>query len=125
MAYGLHGFITPASGTTIARSSKAVTTRFRLTNASGTAIPASLAKALAEARDTRATLTGPGIKAVTATCTWSASQQDLTCAVRIPPGARTGSSQKYTLTATEDLGDGFLTVPAVHGTTDPEVIHFK
>jgi hypothetical protein len=50
---------------------------------------------------------------------------DLTCAIRIPPGVRTGISQRYTLRASENVGTGFLTVPAVRGTADPEVIHFR
>ncbi len=125
VAYGLHGFIAPGNGGTVARSSKTITVRFRLTNASGSAISASLEKSLASAHDVRVTLAGPAIKAVTVNCGWNASQADLTCAIRIPSGVRTGSSQKYTLTAAEGLGDGFLTVPAVRGTADPEVIHFK
>jgi hypothetical protein len=39
---------------------------------------------------------------------------------------KTGGSRKYTLTAAEGLVSyGFLTVPAVHGTANPEVIHFR
>jgi uncharacterized protein YjbI with pentapeptide repeats len=125
VVYGLHGFIAPANGATIARSSKRITVRLRLTSANGAAISASLAKALAAAHDVRATLQGPAIKAVTVYCGWNASQQDLTCAIGIPSGVRTGSSQRYTLTATENVGTGFLTVPAVRGTADPEVIHFR
>jgi uncharacterized protein YjbI with pentapeptide repeats len=125
VAYGLHGFIAPANGSTIARSSRTIMVRFRLTNASGTPISASLATALAAAHDVRATLRGPGIKAVTANCTWSATQRDLACAIRVPSGVRTGSAQKYTITATENVGTGFLTVPGVRGADDPEVVHFR
>jgi uncharacterized protein YjbI with pentapeptide repeats len=125
VVYGLHGFIAPANGATIARSSKTITVRFRLTSANGAAISASLAKALAAAHDVRVTLQGPGIKAVTVYCGWNASQQDLTCAIRIPSGVRTGTAQRYTLTAAENVGTGFLTVPVVKGGANPEVIHFR
>ena len=35
VAYGLHGFIAPGNGATVARSSKTITVRFRLTSANG------------------------------------------------------------------------------------------
>ena len=73
----------------------------------------------------RAALRGPGLSAVTVNCGWNAAQQDLACVIRIPSGTRTGTAQRYTITATENVGTGFLTIPAVHGTTDPEVIHFR
>jgi uncharacterized protein YjbI with pentapeptide repeats len=126
VAYGLHGFIAPGNGATVARSSKTITVRFRLTSANGSPISASVEKSLASAHYARVKLAGPGITAVTVNCGWNAPQGDLTCAIRIPSGVKTGGSQKYTLTAAEGLvGYGFLTVPAVHGTANPEVIHFK
>ena len=83
-------------------------------------------KSLASAHDVRVKLAGPGIKTLTVNCGWSTSPADLTCAVRIPSEVRTGGSQKYALTTAEGLvGYGFLTVPEVRGTADPEVIHFK
>jgi uncharacterized protein YjbI with pentapeptide repeats len=125
VVYGLHGFLAPASGSTIARSSKTIAVRLRLTSATGRTIPASVAKALAAASDVQATLRGPGIPVVATTCSWNATQQDITCAIRIPSGVRTGSAQRYTITADENVGTGFLTVPAVGATTDPEVVHFR
>jgi uncharacterized protein YjbI with pentapeptide repeats len=124
VGYGVHGFIAPANGATTARSAKTIHVQFRLTSAGGTAISAALAQALAAAHDIRVTLQGPGITAVTAYCGWNVSPQDLTCAVAIPAGARTGSAQKYTLTVAENVGTGFVTIPAVLGAADPEVIHF-
>lgn len=125
VVYGLHGFIAPAAGSTVARSSKKITVRLRLTNSKGAAVPAAVARTLAAHHDVRVTLTGPGIKAVTVNCGWNTSQQDLACLIGIPTAVRTGSAQKYTLTATEDVGTGFLAAPAVGGTADPEVIHFR
>jgi hypothetical protein len=40
-------------------------------------------------------------------------------------GVRTGSKQRYTLTVAENVGTGFLTAPALRGTADPEVVHFR
>jgi hypothetical protein len=62
---------------------------------------------------------------VTVLCGWNATQKAFTCAIRIPSGVRTGSEQHYTLTAGENVGTGWPTVPAVRGTVNPEVIHFR
>ena len=121
----MRGFIAPASGCTVARSSKAIIARFRLTDVNGQPAYAPFQAGLAADHDVRVTLRGPGITAVTVNCGWNASQADLTCAIRIPSGVRTGSSQRYTLTATENVGTGFVTIPAVRGTANPEVIHFR
>lgn len=39
--------------------------------------------------------------------------------------ARTGSTNTYTITVTENVGTGFLTAPAVHGGANPIRIHFR
>jgi uncharacterized protein YjbI with pentapeptide repeats len=122
---GLHGYIAPVAGGTVARSVKTMTVAFRLTTSSGAPIATSAAQALAAAHDVRVSLRGPGISVVTVVCGWNATQRAFTCAIRIPSGVRTGSRQDYTLTAGENVGTGWLNVPAVHGTVDPEVIHFR
>jgi hypothetical protein len=123
--WGMKGFIAPANGSTVARSSKTITVRFRLTLYTGASVFGGTQASLAAAHGVRATLSGPGIKAVTVNCGWNASQANLTCAIPIPSGVRTGSSQRYTITAAENVGTGFLTIPAVLGTVNPEVIHFR
>jgi uncharacterized protein YjbI with pentapeptide repeats len=125
VGYGLHGFIAPAAGAAIVRSSHVFTVRFRLTSASGNPVSGSLAKALAAAKGVRVTLRGPGISAVTVNCGWNAAQQDLACVIGIPSGVLAGSAQRYTITAAENVGTGFLAVPAVGGTANPEVVHFR
>ena len=125
VAYGVKGFLAPASGATITRSSKTIAVRFRLTSGSGSPISASLAKALAVAHDVQATLRGPGIAAVTVNCGWNATQQDLACVIRFPSGVRTGTGQRYTITVTEEPGTGWVTAPGVRGGANPEVIHFR
>jgi uncharacterized protein YjbI with pentapeptide repeats len=125
--YGMAGFLAPARGATIARSSRVITVRFRLSNAGRTPVTAAVASALAASHHVRAVLRGPGIAAVTANCPWNASRRYLTCAVKIPGGVRTGAAFGYTVTAYENLGDGlgFVRVPGVGGTSDPETVHFR
>jgi uncharacterized protein YjbI with pentapeptide repeats len=122
---GLHGFIAPVAGATVARSVKTMTVGFRLTTSNGAPIASSAAAALAAAHDIRVSLRGPGISVVTVGCGWNAAQKAFACAIRIPSGVRTGSTQAYTLTAGENVGTGWLNVPGVRGAVNPEVIHFR
>jgi hypothetical protein len=123
--YGIHGFLAPASGSTIARSSHVITVRFRLTNASGTPIPGAHAAALAAAHRIRVSLQGPGITGVTVLCSWSYAHGYFTCGITIPARVRTGTGNRYTLTVAENVTGKFVTVPGVRAASDPEVIHFR
>ena len=123
--YGLGKFAAPAPGSTIARSTHVITVRFQLTNAAGAGVSSADADALAAARDVRATLQGPGISAVTASCGWNAARRLFSCAIRIPAKVRAGSHWRYTITARENVGTGFVPVPGVRGAADPEVVHFS
>jgi hypothetical protein len=38
---------------------------------------------------------------------------------------KAGSSQRYTVTATENVSTAFQAIPAVRGALDPEIIHFR
>jgi hypothetical protein len=71
------------------------------------------------------TLAGPGIHATTNTCAWNAAQQYLACAIHVPAGVKTGSSQRYTITTTENVSTTFQAVPGVLGRSGQEVIHFR
>jgi hypothetical protein len=83
-----------------------------------------LAAALARAGELRVTLTGPGIRKVTAACRWAKTARQFRCTVTIPRGVRTGKA-RYKLTADENpLLGGFVTVPAVKKAIDPEKIGF-
>ncbi|HEX3488685.1 MAG TPA: pentapeptide repeat-containing protein [Streptosporangiaceae bacterium] len=123
VGYGFGGFSAPKPGSTIARSSRDITARFRLVNAAGTAISATTAGNLAWAHDVRVTLRGPGISPASAFCTWSTSAKALSCALKIPAKVLTG--RKYTLTAGENLGTGFYAAPVVGHVVNPETIYFK
>ena len=83
------------------------------------------ATALAAARHVRATLQGPGISAVTASCGWNAARRLFTCGIRIPAKVRTGSHWRYTITAGENVGTGFVPAPGVRSAANPEVVHFS
>ena len=125
VAYGFGGFISPKPGSAIAKSARKFAVTFRLTNGSGTPIPATLAAALAGANKVRVTLRGPGISAVTAGCSWSPTSKRFRCVVKIPARAETGSSKRYSVTAYENPGTGFLAAPPTGSAVNPEYIRFK
>ncbi|HUB40515.1 MAG TPA: pentapeptide repeat-containing protein [Streptosporangiaceae bacterium] len=125
VGYGFGGFAAPRSGSTVRASAHHIAVRFRLVNAKGTAISDATAKALAWAHDARVTLTGPGIRATSAFCSWSAQAHAFSCTLKIPATVKTGRRAKYALTAEENVGTGFYAVPDVGRTTNPERIHFS
>lgn len=125
VGYGFGGFTAPRSGSTIRTSSHHITVRFRLVNAKGTAISAATAKVLAFAQDVRVTLAGPRIHAVSAFCNWSAAARAFSCVLKIPAKVETGRRHKYTITAEENLGTGFYSVPVVGRAANPETIRFS
>jgi len=58
VVWGMKGFIAPTAGTTIARTSKTITVRFRLALFAGNVLDAAFQIPLAAAHDVRATLSG-------------------------------------------------------------------
>jgi uncharacterized protein YjbI with pentapeptide repeats len=124
VVYGFGGFSAPKAGGTLKKSAPTFTVKFRLVSASAAPIADSVAAALAKAHDVRVTLRGPGIAAVTADCTWSASAKDLQCAVRTPKGIKAGKSNRYTITAYENTGPGFTAAPAIGVAANPETVYF-
>jgi uncharacterized protein YjbI with pentapeptide repeats len=127
VAYGFAGFTTPNQGVTVPKSSHRITVRFRLIGSSGQPIPVSLGKSLASHHRVRVSLTGPGIKPVTALCAWSSGlDADFACVLKIPAGVKTGSKVNYSITASELLTSEFKTAPpATNADANPEQIHFK
>lgn len=122
-ASGFGGFITPAPGSNLAKSAPVVVS-FRLTAAAGRPIAASAAATLAKARIVQATLRGPGIPATTVVCSWSVKASAFSCQIRVPRAARTGKSVRYTITAAENFGHGYLARPTGKR-ANPETIHFR
>jgi hypothetical protein len=125
VVYGFGGFIAPSPGSTIRKSSHTIKARFRLTNSAGKAIAATIAAALASAHHVRVTLAGPGITAATVTCNWSSAAAAFSCPIKIPAAVRTGTSNRYTITAAESTGAGFVKVPTVGKGSNPETVHFS
>ena len=125
VVYGFDGFGSPAPNSTIARSGGKVTVRFRLDQAPGSPLAASTAAALASAGGVRASLSGPGIATVIATCGWNTASGYFQCTIHLPAGLRTGSKVNYTISALENPLTGFTLAPTMGSATDPEVIHFK
>ena len=123
VANGFGGFAAPKPGSMLIRSSP-VAVSFGLTATGGKPVPASAAAALAKAHLIRATLRGPGIKATTAVCDWSAKAGTFQCRIDVPGTVRTGKDERYTITAAEDFGHGFVATPAGKA-ANPEVIHFR
>jgi uncharacterized protein YjbI with pentapeptide repeats len=125
VAPGMHGFVAPAKGATIARSTRSFVVRFRLTNSAGALYSTQQQSAMAADNEIRMMLSGPGISSERVRCSWVESQLNMSCTIRIPSTVKMGSRESYELTAGENLGAGYIAVPAVGGTADPEVIHFK
>jgi uncharacterized protein YjbI with pentapeptide repeats len=125
VAPGMHGFVAPGNGATIARSAGSFVVRFKLTNSAGVLYSTQEQSAMAADNEIRMMLSGPGISSVRVRCSWVESQLNMSCTIRIPSTVKTGSGESYELTAGENLGAGYIAVPAVGGTVDPEVIHFK
>ena len=123
VVYGFGGFMSPLPKTTLAKSGSAIPVKFMLTNSSGTPIAASTAAALAAAGKVKATLAGPNISPQTVLCSWSGSY--FQCNVKTPTGLKTGTSNPYTITVTENVGTAFVTAPPVGTAVDPETVYFK
>jgi hypothetical protein len=125
VAPGMHGFAAPRKGATIARSARSFVVRFKLTNSAGALYSTREQRAMAAHNEIRMMLSGPGISPERVRCSWVQSQLNMSCTIRIPSTVKTGRGESYELTAGENLGAGYIAVPAVGGTVDPEVIHFK
>jgi uncharacterized protein YjbI with pentapeptide repeats len=122
---GFGGFIAPASGQAMAGTAPSIKVRFRLVVAAGKTITGPLGASLGARHDIRATLAGPGIKPARATCRWLATARDFACKIRVPQGVKTGRSHAYYLTAQENVGTGFIAVPAVDNHVSREKILFR
>lgn len=125
LTFRFAGFITPRPGSTVAAAARHVTIHFRLDTASGAAIRASVAAAIAAAKEVRVTLAGPGIKAATVYCSWNSSLAEFACTITDPRGIEKGKSHSYTITVAEKPGTSFQTAPRLGKAANPETIHFR
>jgi uncharacterized protein YjbI with pentapeptide repeats len=108
LAFRFAGFITPKPGSTVAASTKRVIVHFKLATASGAAIPASAASAIAAAKEVRVTLAGRGVSATSAYCSWDSAVGEFAC----------------TITVAEKPGASFQTAPRLGTAANPGTIHF-
>ena len=125
LAFRFTGFGTPRPGSTVVRSAKSITVRFRLTLTSGAALSSSVGAALAGAGVVRVTLSGPEIKATSANCAWASAAGEFTCALGVPHGVKTGQRYSYRIIAAEKPGTGFAAAPSPGKIANPETIHFR
>jgi Pentapeptide repeats (8 copies) len=123
VVYEFGGFITPRVDSTLMASAARITVRFRLARIDGTSVPARTQAALATRHDVRATLRGPGISPVVSTCSWNTQGKFMVCPIATPPHVQVG--KRYTITATENLGSGFVTIPIDPYSENPERITFR
>jgi hypothetical protein len=124
VVYDFGGFITPRVGSALRASAPTIFVRFRLAKIDGTIIAARTQAALAARHDLRATLRGPGISPEVATCSWNSKGKFLVCPIATPSHPRIGNRRHYTITATENLGTGFVTIPVDPFSENPEPISF-
>jgi uncharacterized protein YjbI with pentapeptide repeats len=124
LAFSFAGFTTPKPGSTVLVSAGHVSVVFNLATTTGAAIPASVGAAIGLADRVQATLAGPGITATTVYCPWQSYGGGFACTIADPHGIEKGTSHSYTITATEEPGTSFQTVPVLSNTANPETIHF-
>jgi uncharacterized protein YjbI with pentapeptide repeats len=125
VVYEFGGFITPKVGSVIKIKTKTIVVRFRLAFLDGTPIGVRPESVLARRHDVAATLRGPGISPVVSTCSWNRRAKYLSCPIALPPGIKVGKHRHYTITATENLGSGFVKVPADAFSENPEPVSFS
>jgi uncharacterized protein YjbI with pentapeptide repeats len=125
LAFRFGGLTTPKPGSSIRKSTRTFTAKFRLTNFHGSAVSNSIGRSLTTGHEVRATLRGPGIKPVIASCTWSSSLRKFRCIIDFSGKVKTGKSHKYTVSISENYGRGFSRAPKRTGAANPATIHFK
>jgi uncharacterized protein YjbI with pentapeptide repeats len=124
VAYGFDG-MQPQQGAYVPTRPRTLVVSFSLSGATGGVISASTGKAMARRHDVRVTLRGPGTRPVTAVCRSYSLQSGFTCKLRLPHGIKTGRRHRYTITAYENNGFGFVVAPGEPTAENPVSIHFN
>jgi hypothetical protein len=125
VVYDFGGYLSPKPGGELKPSAHHIAVRFRMVLPNGTALPVSTQAGLALHNDVRATLRGPGIKPDSAVCSWVAHARYLQCLITTPRHLKTGRGHRYTVTATENLGGGFVTAPTDEFSQNPVPVYFS
>jgi hypothetical protein len=61
-------------------------------------------------------------------CSWAGARHVFKCNLKTPSGLKAGKNNRYSLTALEDLGGGFIRIPPFAtkaAAANPETIFFK
>ncbi len=124
LVYELGGFVAPHVGSTLKASAATITVELFFANGEGQHIGASNEASLGSHHDVRVTLAGPGISPVVAGCTWVPASKFFTCSIPRPAGVKTGH-QRYTITASVNMGSGFVTAPPDAFSENPEPVFFS
>ncbi|HEU5214568.1 MAG TPA: PASTA domain-containing protein, partial [Gaiellaceae bacterium] len=123
------GFQAPLPNAALTTGAK-ITVEFTLTDASGHPLPAATAASLAAAGSVEVTLTGPNggtTQLATAACTWAATGQFYQCSLKAPSGLKTGTTNPYSLTATQSVAGQFVPAPSytdAPADANPETVFF-
>jgi hypothetical protein len=127
-AFNFSGFASPRPGWAVHKSAGSFKVTFRLqASRQGAPLASNIAKAVADAHRIRVELTGPGIHATTAGCTWSKATGAFQCRVKIPARVMTGRSHAYQLMAQERPGAKFGPAPVAtpRRVSNPVTIYFR
>lgn len=122
IAYAFGGML-PQQGSTVPVSPRTLIVSFGLTGLVRP-IPAATARAMVRRHDLRVTLRGPGIRPTTVVCGSYSSILGFVCKLRLPH-VRTGRRHRYTLTAYENDGFGFVVAPGEPTAENPVTIRFS
>lgn len=125
LSFHFTGFRSPKPKSTLAGSTRHITATFRLTSASGAVISNAIGASLTSGKQVRARLTGPGIKAAIAYCSWSNSARQFGCKITVPRGIKAGKKHAYKITVAEKPASGFVTAPIRGKVSNPEIIYFR
>jgi uncharacterized protein YjbI with pentapeptide repeats len=123
--YDFGGFLSPKPGGDLSPADRHITVRFRLVLPDGTALPAATQAGLALNYDVKATLRGPGTKADSSICRWVGHSRYFQCLITRPRHLKTGHRHRYTVTVTENLGNGFVAAPADAASQNPVPVYFS
>jgi uncharacterized protein YjbI with pentapeptide repeats len=123
VAYGFDG-MQPAQNAAVPTNPRVLAVSFGLSPATGQ-LSAAAGRAMARRHDVRVTLRGPGIRPATAICDWDSRQSEFVCKLTLPHGIKIGSRHRYTLTAYENDGFGFVVAPGEPTAENPVTIHFR
>jgi hypothetical protein len=125
--FAFGGFLSPPPKSTITyQAGRTIPVTFKLTNASGQPISASVASTLGS--KLTVTLSGQGITPVAASCSWNIAFLYFQCNVKTPTLSKFGSSFPYQIVASENLTGAPATVPPysnVWTDVNPETVFFK